>query len=602
MARAKSTLESHGEKAERRVFERLRAALPPEYRLYPNVSWIGRTAALRGLRDGEADLVIANRDLGFLVIEVKSGTLSRDDQGRWWQGKKLLDVSPFEQAKTSRYQLIAKLADLPAAPPNWNPIAGHVVALPDVDLASAGVKLRLLGLDVEPDLIFDHAKLAAAEPERTRAAVDRAFELWAGETGRTTAPGQQGIDLLDSILTSPIELRSLLRSEIDEGEPEVIRLTKGQMTILQQLRRVRRAEIRGGAGTGKTLLALEKARELARQGFRTLLVCFNQPLARMLRDEVAAGPEREFLHVSTFHQLCEDLGREAGTLPPKPEPLPPEWWSQTLPDALLEAIPKLAHRYHAVVVDEGQDFEQDWFAELELLLETPKEDVFYVFHDPAQLLYRDADVVEGLGLQPTDVSLNCRNAQPIHDLVVRFAGGELEGAALRTDGRAPEVIVADAPAEVLEALRVTLHQLREVEKARPWEIAVLSGRSPDRSDVWRQRTFGNEVLWNGQVDDAGRTLARRADEVPATPDDAILYDSIRRFKGLERPIVILVELAADDPKLAQLLYVGMSRARQHLVVIVPSAVAARVASATGDPAAAAGTKRSPAPDPPHIGA
>jgi hypothetical protein len=76
MARAKSTLESHGEKAERRVFERLRAALPPEYRLYPNVSWIGRTAAHRGLRDGEADLVIAHPDLGFLVVEVKSGTLS----------------------------------------------------------------------------------------------------------------------------------------------------------------------------------------------------------------------------------------------------------------------------------------------------------------------------------------------------------------------------------------------------------------------------------------------------------------------------------------------------------------------------------------------
>jgi len=373
------------------------------------------------------------------------------------------------------------------------------------------------------------------------------------------------------------------------------------MTVLQQLRRVRRAEIRGGAGTGKTLLALEKARELARQGFRTLLVCFNQPLARMLRDEVASGSERELLHVSTFHQLCEDLGRQAGTLPPKSDPPPAEWWSKTLPDALLEAIPKLDQRYHAIVVDEGQDFEADWFAELELLLETPKEDVFYVFHDPAQLLYRDADVVERLGLQPTDISLNCRNAQPIHDLVVRFAGGELEGAALRTDGRAPEVIVADTPAEILEALRRTLHQLREVEKARPWEIAVLSGRSPDKSDVWRQRTFGNEVLWNGQVDDAGHTLALRADQVPPTPDDAILYDSIRRFKGLERPIVILVELAADDPKLAQRLYVGMSRARQHLVVIVPSAVAARIAGATG-PTATAGTKRSPALDSQRRGA
>jgi Nuclease-related domain/UvrD-like helicase C-terminal domain/AAA domain len=566
-----STL-SQGEKAERLVFDRLRAALPPEYRLYPNVNWIGRTAAHRGLRDGEADLVIAHPDLGILVIEVKSGSLSRDAQGRWGQGKKPSDVSPFEQAKTSRYQLIAKLSDLPAAPPHWNPIAGQAVAFPDVDLASAGPKLRLFGPDIDPDLIFDHAKLVAAQPERTRAAVDRAFELWAGETGRTTAPGQQGIDLIDSILTSPIELRSLLRSEIDEGEPEVVRLTNGQLSVLQQLRRVRRAEIRGGAGTGKTMIALEKARQLAREGFRTLLVCFNQPLARMLRDEVGGN---EFLHVSTFHQLCEDLGREAETLPARPEPPPPAWWNETLPAALFRAIETAGARYHAVVVDEGQDFEADWLEALELLLVEPKTDLFYVFHDPAQSFYRN-DVVEKLGLSPFDLDLNCRNAQPIHELVARFSQGELAADALRTGGRPPEILEAETPAETIQALRRLLYRLRTDERVRPWEIAVLTGVSLEKSDVWRQRTFGNEVLWNGQVDDAGRPTGRSADQVEPQPDDVILCDSIRRFKGLERPVVILVELSADDPKLNPLLYVGMSRARQHLVLVVPTDVAERL--------------------------
>lgn len=568
--------EAAGKKAERLVHDRLRAALPPEYRLYPNVAWIGRTADHRGLRDGEADLVVAHADRGFLVFEIKSGKLSRDAEGHWRQEGRPLEVNPFEQAKTSRHQLLKRLAELPGAPPRWNPISGQAVAFPDVDLGSAGVDLRLLGPDVEPELIFDRAKLDADHPERTKAAIDRAFELWAGESGAATPPGPRGMELLDSLLATPFELTSLLRSEIDEGEREVVRLTKGQMTVLQQLRRVRRAEIRGGAGTGKTLLALEKARELARQGYRTLLVCFNQPLARMLRDEVAGTREQDLLHVSTFHQLCEDLGRKAGTLAAKPEPVPPEWWSATLPEALFDAIPKIAQRYHAVVVDEGQDFEKDWLTTLDLILETPNEDVFYVFHDPAQVLYREADVVETLGLQAHDLSLNCRNAQPIHDLVIRFAQGELEIPALRTDGREPEIIVAETSAETIEAVRVVLHRLRQVEKVRPWEIAVLTGRRPESSDIWRQRTFGNEVLWNGQVDHAGRPLALRADQVPATPDDVILFDSIRRFKGLERPIVILVEISADDPKLRQHLYVGLSRARQHVIVIVSSDVARRL--------------------------
>ena len=168
---------------------------------------------------------------------------------------------------------------------------------------------------------------------------------------------------------------------------------------------------------------------------------------------------------------------------------------------------------------------------------------------------------------------NCRNAQPIHDLVARFAEGQLDADAMRSDGRAPEIIVCRHARDVLDALRRVLHRLRNDERARPWEIAVLTGRRIEDSDVWRQRTFGNEVLWNGNVDDAGRALALSADQVPPTPDDAILFDSIRRFKGLERPIIILVELPPDDAKLERLLYVGMSRARQHLVLVVPTELA-----------------------------
>ena len=56
------------------------------------------------------------------------------------------------------------------------------------------------------------------------------------------------------------------------------------------------------------------------------------------------------------------------------------------------------------------------------------------------------------------------------------------------------------------------------------------------------------------------------------------HESIRRFKGLERPVVVLLEVPRDDPeRLDRLLYIGMSRARQHLVLIAPLAVLRRVA-------------------------
>jgi hypothetical protein len=60
--------------------------------------------------------------------------------------------------------------------------------------------------------------------------------------------------------------------------------------------------------------------------------------------------------------------------------------------------------------------------------------------------------------------------------------------------------------------------------------------------------------------------------VPATPDDVILCDTIRRFKGLDQKVVVLVELDPADSRLETLLYIGVSRAREHLVVIAPPSV------------------------------
>ena len=76
-----------------------------------------------------------------------------------------------------------------------------------------------MGTDADPELILDKA-LLAPDPERNRSLrewVDRCFELWDG--GARREPGAQGIELLTSMVTSPLELRSLLRGEIADGRP-----------------------------------------------------------------------------------------------------------------------------------------------------------------------------------------------------------------------------------------------------------------------------------------------------------------------------------------------------------------------------------------------
>ena len=86
------------------------------------------------------------------------------------------------------------------------------------------------------------------------------------------------------------------------------------------------------------MLAAEKARRLAAEGYRTLLVCFNQRLATTLQRDLADAKAPAGLDVTTFHRLCERLGGAAGVLPPRPSPIPREWWDEMLPDALDAAI------------------------------------------------------------------------------------------------------------------------------------------------------------------------------------------------------------------------------------------------------------------------
>ena len=107
-----------------------------------------------------------------------------------------------------------------------------------------------------------------------------------------------------------------------------------------------------------------------------------------------------------------------------------EWFADTLPDGLDAAIGRLGPRYHAIVVDEGQDFDGGWLASLEGLLYGGKEDVLYVFHDPAQAIFRDDQIGE-LGLTEFPLDFNCRNAKPIHDLIVPLAKGGLASMARR---------------------------------------------------------------------------------------------------------------------------------------------------------------------------
>jgi hypothetical protein len=159
--------------AEQRVFDRLRTALPAEYRLYPNVRWISKRDTNSPARDGETDLLIVHPSNGLLIVETKGGRIRRDGLGRWFSGEHELKPPPFEQAENSKHALTAKLTSLPGWPGRPTDLrAGHAVAFPDVGVHTAATRSVGLGPDTDLALVIDQADLAS--DESARLAVDRA--------------------------------------------------------------------------------------------------------------------------------------------------------------------------------------------------------------------------------------------------------------------------------------------------------------------------------------------------------------------------------------------------------------------------------------------
>jgi hypothetical protein len=130
---------AHDSSAELQVYRALEISLSDEYTVFYSVRWLARGRKGQH-RDGETDFVVIHPDQGFLVIEVKGGSLERDAGSDRWvntsNGARAEIESPFAQAENSKRALIGKIQSLPG----WEKrrfTIGHSVFLPNIRKAQA---------------------------------------------------------------------------------------------------------------------------------------------------------------------------------------------------------------------------------------------------------------------------------------------------------------------------------------------------------------------------------------------------------------------------------------------------------------------------------
>ena len=540
--------------AEVRLYDGFALQLGPDWTVVYGAAWLGPISPGSQPQDGEVDFVVAHPARGVLLIEVKGGAIRYDADLRTWISRDRHGVEhsiePFDQVRRNKYALIEKVRAHPGWGDRWIEMF-HAVAFPDVERPQ-----REVAPDAPPAVMIGKDDFASL-PHR----LDEIFGFWHGQLDRSLQDGERLVRVVVEILGRTIELRNPLSLQIRDEEAEFVRLTQDQFRTLDTLTRVRRAAIGGCAGSGKTFLAVEKARRLANSGSRTLLTCFNRPLASFLAEGCDGVVN---LEVMTFHALCKKAADEAGVdLPEIDDESAAAVFREDMPEALLramEAMPEL--RYDAIVVDEGQDFEDTWWIALERCLVDPDYSVLYIFHDTNQILYRERGRLPE-GLIEIPLLENLRNTRSIFRLVEHYYHGEDSPEARGPVGRTPEILgYADAAGMRRQVARV-LSRLIGTEGLDSSEIIVLTPRALDGS-----------ALLAEPLDNRLR-LVRDA----PTSNRQVQVSTVHRFKGLERPVVVLTEVdELNGVEREAIMYVALSRPRSCLIVIAKAELADQIAS------------------------
>lgn len=540
--------------AEAKVYRAFRDGLTADFVVFFQVGWILRREEEQA-KDGETDFLVCHPDLGYLCVEVKGGGVGFDSHsGDWFsvdrhQQKHPIN-NPINQALKAKYSIRSKLNEHQ----RWKDLAlhnvlrGHAVFFPDVGSASA-----LSRPDMPATLIG-----CSKDLQSPKSWIDTAFAYWGNDASGFTALGRRGLDVLRDVFARSFVVAPLVSSQLAEQEARRLVLTKDQIRVLDFLRSHRRVAVSGGAGTGKTVLALEKARRLAAEGFKTLLTCYNRQLADYLATICGATPN---LDVMSFHQLCHrqveranrasgrDLVAEAKvTYPGK------DLYEVQLPNALGYSLEVLPDRYDAIVCDEGQDFREEFWVPLELLLVDYETSPLYVFYDDNQNIYARAGTFP-IRDEPFSLTTNCRNTAPIHVAAYRHYKGvpvsppDIQGDELHFEESANR----DPQATKINALIVDLVAKQGVS---PGDITVLIADALHKAEYYaalRRLPLPRPSSWL---------------EEGVRGPNTVLIDTIQRFKGLESPIVILWGLDTIDlSRNQELLYVGMSRAKSLLVIV-----------------------------------
>ena len=512
---------------------------------------------------GEADFFVLAPYMGLFALEVKGGRVKRQD-GIWLFTDRYGNIGtkergPFDQAWGSAFSIVNDIKSKLDASHQYleNILYGIGVMFPDVEYTT-------VGCDEEQWQVFD-CKDGTNVYDYIHRLFDGACQKWKAiykeEVPFEKLPSDDDVKYIAALLRGDFDKAVAISVQIKYAEEELIKLTNEQYRCIDQLDDNKRCLIEGGAGTGKTLIAIEEAKKAVASGLKVALFCFNKNLGDWFEkyfEDVSANLKPSY--VGTFHGYMIRISKRAG-IPldfPESDDELNYFYTEELPISAGMALIQLkSEKFDKIIIDEAQDLISQKYLDVldKCLLGGLLRGRWTFFGDfSQQAIYSSSITGEKMKSMIEDrtsfirfrLNVNCRNTKTISDEI-----------SLVTDFQAPSEVWSKVDGMPVQYLTYSNRDEEKKKLTKTIKSLMDAHVSPKKITILSPVKFEQSI--------ASEVTDYEIKEYKTYTNNRLSFCTIQAFKGLENSVIILVDIESITDK--QLMYVALSRARTGLYII-----------------------------------
>ena len=480
------------------------------------------------LHEGETDFIVFNPNYGIICVEAKAGRVKYQD-GYWMYASDRImkHGGPYNQAAQNKWDLLTKIQMSSLKDLQYRCKLLHAVWFPSISER----ELNTIRFPSEADRNITMTMEALENPKSYLEAI---FQIQLESGIKTNLSNNDSKRLIREILCPTFDIFPSSSFDVELKNITFNRLLKEQKALINYLVEQKSAVINGAAGTGKTMIAVEKATRHAIDGDKVLFLCYNA----FLRDHLKKKYNNDNIDYMTLDgfacNICKtqkaDYDRAC---------------NKVIDMYLTKTFP-----YKHVIVDEGQDFGKEEIEATNLLQvihdtvvdNDDIEGTFYIFYDKLQLI-QSSSIPNYIVDADCKLTLykNCRNTEnialtslkPITARMPKLYEGSVKGIPAT-------ICFCDDVNSVVKRISYTIEEFRNNGLT---DIVILTCSTEEKSVLGPHVTEGKYKKK--------------------------LFTTCRKFKGLEADAIILIDVNEETFEEENVLryYVGASRAKIRLEII-----------------------------------